>query len=67
MRAWTIPAFSTRYSILPPLASLTAVPTSKVTVPTFGFGIRPRGPRISTELAHGAHHVGRRDHAVEVR
>src|SRR5256714_12378202 len=31
-------------SILPPLMSLTALPTSLVTVPVFGFGIRPRGP-----------------------
>ena len=50
MRAWTMPAFSTRYSILPPLASLTALPTSNVTVPTLGFGIRPRGPRTRPSL-----------------
>ena len=35
---------STRNSILPPLMSLTALATSGVTVPVFGFGIRPRGP-----------------------
>src|SRR5438552_3890586 len=29
---------STRYSILPPLMSVTALPTSLVTVPVFGFG-----------------------------
>src|SRR3989304_5106229 len=39
-----IPAFSTRNSTEPPLAPLTAVVTSMVTVPTFGLGIRPRGP-----------------------
>src|SRR5579862_3843163 len=43
---WTMPALSTRYSILPALSSLTALPTSNVTVPSFGFGMRPRGPRI---------------------
>src|SRR4029453_6628667 len=37
---------STRNSILPPLISSTARATSMVTVPVFGFGIRPRGPRI---------------------
>ncbi len=36
---------STRNSILPPLMSATALATSGVTVPVFGFGIRPRGPR----------------------
>ena len=35
---------STRNSILPPLMSETAFATSGVTVPVFGFGIRPRGP-----------------------
>ena len=44
MPAWTMPAFSTRNSTAPPLASLTAWATFGVTVPTFGFGIRPRGP-----------------------
>ena len=42
--AWTMPAFSTRNSTEPPLAPLTALVTSMVTVPTFGFGIMPRGP-----------------------
>src|SRR3569623_33758 len=41
---WMIPAFSTRYSIWPPLAALTAPATSIVTVPSLGFGIRPFGP-----------------------
>src|SRR5690606_23189741 len=44
--ACRIPAFSTRYSTAPPLAALTAPATSGVTVPTLGFGIRLRGPRI---------------------
>src|SRR5262249_23655443 len=34
--AWTIPAFSTRNSTAPPLASLTALVMSMVTVPTLG-------------------------------
>ena len=42
---WTIPAFSTRNSTEPPFEALTAPVTSIVTVPTFGLGIRPRGPR----------------------
>jgi hypothetical protein len=37
---------STRNSILPPLMSLTAFATSMVTVPVFGFGMSPRGPRM---------------------
>ncbi len=36
---------SVRNSILPPLMSVTALATSIVTVPVFGFGRRPRGPR----------------------
>src|SRR6516164_9653592 len=42
--ACTMPAFSTRNSTEPPLAPCTAVLTSMVTVPIFGFGIMPRGP-----------------------
>src|SRR5262245_25846654 len=42
--ACTMPAFSTRNSTEPPLAPLTAPLTSMVTVPTRGFGMRPRGP-----------------------
>ncbi len=45
MGTWTIPAFSTRNSTLPAFSSLTARPTSKVTVPALGLGIRPLGPR----------------------
>ena len=40
----TLPYRSVRYSTLPPLNSATAAPTSVVTVPVLGFGIRPRGP-----------------------
>ena len=39
-----MPAFSTRNSTEPPFAPRTAPATSIVTVPTFGFGIMPRGP-----------------------
>ncbi len=46
MGACTFPVLSTRYSIFPALISATALPTSKVTVPALGVGIRPRGPRI---------------------
>src|SRR5262249_54497794 len=42
--ACTMPAFSTRNSTEPLCAPLTAVVTSMVPVPTFGFGIMPRGP-----------------------
>src|SRR3954469_10860098 len=41
-----MPPLSTRNWTWPALAFLTAVATSGVTVPTFGFGIKPRGPRI---------------------
>src|SRR5215470_17492626 len=43
---WMIPALSVRNSTRPPLTSRTARPTSKVTVPDLGLGIRPRGPRM---------------------
>src|SRR5690606_315491 len=49
-RQCTTPALSTRYSTLPAFASRTAVLTSKVTVPTFGFGMRPRGPSTRPSL-----------------
>ena len=42
--AWTMPVLSTRNSTLPALISRTALAMSVVTVPVFGFGIRPRGP-----------------------
>ncbi len=44
MPAWMMPAFSTRNSTWPDLASVTALVTSMVTVPSFGLGIRPLGP-----------------------
>src|SRR5436189_161724 len=43
---WMFAPRSVRYSSLPAFASRTALPMSKVTVPVFGFGIRPRGPRM---------------------
>src|SRR3954454_3878052 len=43
---WTIAVRSVRYSTLPALDSSTALRTSMVTVPTFGFGILPCGPRM---------------------
>src|SRR6516162_4269530 len=54
----TMPALSTRYVTWPALAFFTAVATSGVTVPTFGFGMSPRGPRIwpscpTTRMASG--------------
>ena len=48
--AWMMPVLSTRNSTLPALTSFTALATSTVTVPVFGFGIRPRGPRILPSL-----------------
>src|SRR4051795_8780900 len=42
--AWMIPVLSTRNSTLPALISRTAFAMSIVTVPVFGFGMRPRGP-----------------------
>src|SRR5436309_1800664 len=41
---WITPVLSVRNSTRPPLASRTALATSKVTVPDFGFGMSPRGP-----------------------
>src|SRR6266511_2722208 len=39
-----MPVLSTRNSTLPALISVTACVTFGVTVPVFGFGIKPRGP-----------------------
>src|SRR6266498_5351242 len=50
MEAWMIDVLSTRNSTLPALISRTALPTSTVTVPAFGFGIRPFGPRTLPSL-----------------
>ncbi len=44
--ACRLPVLSTRNSIRPAFSSRTARPMSMVTVPAFGVGIRPRGPRI---------------------
>src|SRR5690606_5126625 len=49
-RQCTTPALSTRYSTLPAFASRTADLTSKVTVPPFGLGMRPRGPSTRHSL-----------------
>src|SRR6476661_2764600 len=43
---WTMAVRSVRYSTLPDLDSSTALATSIVTVPTFGLGILPCGPRM---------------------
>ena len=48
--AWTMPVLSTRNSTLPALISVTACATFGVTVPVFGFGIRPRGPSTLPSL-----------------
>jgi hypothetical protein len=64
---WMIPAFSTRNSTWRRLwLPCTASPTSMVTVPTRGFGIRPRGPRTLPKRPTKRHHVRRRDAAIEV-
>ena len=44
MTKCTLACLSTRNSIFPPLISSTALAGFGVTVPVFGFGIRPRGP-----------------------
>src|SRR5512143_2969708 len=53
-----MPPLSVRYCTWPALAFFTAPTTSGETVPTCGFGIRPRGPRIwpswpTTRIASG--------------
>src|SRR4029077_15779867 len=76
----TLPALSTRNSTLPALISRTARATSKVTVPSVGLGISPRGPGPGSgigplparapplaEPAHLTHQVRRRDGRVEVQ
>src|SRR3984885_15407302 len=42
----TSAVLSVRNSTFPAFTSCTALATSMVTVPVFGFGIRPFGPRI---------------------
>ena len=65
---WTTPRerVSARYSTRPPLNSVTARPTSVVTVPVFGLGIRPRGPSLRPSRPDLAHQVRRGDGDVEV-
>eukprot|EP01085_Mycamoeba_gemmipara_P002055 Mycagemm_TRINITY_DN10049_c0_g2::TRINITY_DN10049_c0_g2_i1::g.2055::m.2055 type:complete len:105 gc:universal TRINITY_DN10049_c0_g2_i1:253-567(+) len=53
-----IPVLSTLKSILPPFTSVTALPTSLVTVPDFGFGIKLRGPKTRPNLPTFAIHAG---------
>src|SRR5262249_7176159 len=48
--AWMMPVLSTRNSTLPALISLTALEMSAVTVPVFGFGMRPLGPSTFPSL-----------------
>ena len=55
-----------RNSTLPAFTSCTALPTSKVTVPVFGFGIRPLGTEHLSQTSDGLHHVGRGDQGVEI-
>ena len=66
MPTCAMPNLSARYSTLPALSSLTTRPTSIVTVPSFGFGMRPRVPRILPRRPTLRHHVRRRDGGVEV-
>src|SRR3954447_11900959 len=77
----TIAWRSVRYSTLPAFDSFTAWAMSIVTVPSFGFGILPCGPRTrprrpappapsagadAAEAADHRHHVRGRDRDVEV-
>mmetsp|Transcript_16962 Transcript_16962/g.45680 ORF Transcript_16962/g.45680 Transcript_16962/m.45680 type:complete len:202 (+) Transcript_16962:653-1258(+) len=48
---WTMPCLSQRNSNLPDLNSATAAPTSVVTVPALGEGMRPLGPSTRPSLA----------------
>src|SRR5271154_1413373 len=47
---WTFPALSVLNSPRPAFTSFTAFAVSSVTVPVFGFGIRPRGPSTLPSL-----------------
>src|SRR3989338_5576834 len=47
---WIPACLSDLNSILPALTSLIALATSALTVPAFGVGIRPRGPKIFPNL-----------------
>src|SRR5688572_28061362 len=55
---WMIPVLSILKSILPAFTSFTALPTSSVTVPDLGLGIRPRGPNTLPNLPTLAITVG---------
>ena len=66
MRAWTMPAFSTRNSTRPALSSRTALATSVVTVPDLGVRHQALGAEHAAEPADQAHHVRGGDHRVEV-
>mmetsp|Transcript_45335 Transcript_45335/g.75613 ORF Transcript_45335/g.75613 Transcript_45335/m.75613 type:complete len:206 (-) Transcript_45335:657-1274(-) len=46
MMAWMMADLSPRNSTCPCLASFTALPMSVVSVPSFGFGMSPRGPNM---------------------
>ncbi|MND94948.1 hypothetical protein D3C80_871860 [compost metagenome] len=50
IEVWMIPVLSTLKSILPPFTSVTALPTSVVTVPVLGLGIKFLGPKIRPNL-----------------
>src|SRR5208282_2799319 len=50
MGEWMMAVLSSRNSTLPALISRTAWATSKVTVPVFGLGMRPRGPSTLPSL-----------------
>src|SRR5262249_9453856 len=54
MATWTLPALSTLNSTRPAFTSLTAFAVSSVTVPVFGFGMRPRGPSTLPSLRTSA-------------
>ena len=66
MRAWTMPAFSTRYSTLPALASRDRRLHVEGDRPHLGVGHEAARAQDAPELTHLPHHVGRGDHAVEV-
>ena len=57
---------SVRYSTFPALDSSTALATSIVTVPTFGFGILPGGAEDPAQPTDHRHQVRGRDRHVEV-
>jgi hypothetical protein len=64
--AWTMPALSTRYSTLPPLFSETALRHVHGDRAELRVGHQAARAEHLSEPADHAHHVGRRDHAIEV-